>query len=181
MIQLSLKILVNKLVIRTKFFKRKRLNSVELLVLDFDGVMTDNKVIVSQDGAESVSCWRSDGVGLEKLKLLGVRIIVLSTEKNPVVNARANKLGLECRQGIIDKGIEILNICDYYKINLLNVVFLGNDINDLSGFKVVGYPMCVADSHPDIYPYVIYMSKNKGGSGAVREISDLIYEAKQLQ
>lgn len=177
MIQLNLKILFRKYITRLKFNKGD-LGVVELLVLDFDGVLTDNKVTVSQDGSESVVCWRGDGVGIDKLKSIGVRVIIVSTETNSVVKARANKLAIECRQKIIDKGHEINEICNEYKIKPSNVAFLGNDINDISGLRVVGFPMGVADAHCDIYPFIKFITKNKGGLGGVREVCELIYGAK---
>lgn len=178
MIQLNLKTWFNKCIVNLKF-KKTRLGVVELLVLDFDGVLTDNKVVVTQDGIESVICWRGDGLGIAKLKSIGVRVIIVSTEVNNVVKARANKLGIECRQNIADKGNEIEKICNDYTIKPINVVFLGNDINDISGFRMVGFPMGVADAHYDIYPFIKFITKNKGGMGAVREVCELIYGAKK--
>lgn len=175
---MRLKTLIDKCFIRLGLQKR-RLSAVKLLVLDFDGVLTDNKVIVSEDGAESVICWRGDGIGIGKLKSLGIQIIIVSSEINAVVKVRANKLGLEFRQNISDKGQEISEICNDYNIDLSNVVFLGNDINDIPGLMVVGFPMGVADAHIAIYPYIKYITQNKGGKGAVREVCELIYDAKK--
>lgn len=178
MIQLNLKTLFNKYIIRLRLNK-KDLGAVELLVLDFDGVMTDNKVIVSESGVESVVCWRGDGIGIGKLKSIGVQVIIVSTETNGVVKARANKLGIEFRQKITDKGHEINKICNEYKIKLKNVVFLGNDANDIPGLRVVGFPIGVADAHYVIFPYIKFITKKKGGLGSVREVCELIYEAKK--
>jgi 3-deoxy-D-manno-octulosonate 8-phosphate phosphatase (KDO 8-P phosphatase) len=72
---------------------------VRLAVFDFDGVLTDNRVYVFEDGREAVACWRSDGFGLVRLQQTGVRVMVLSTEVNPVVSARCRKLKLDCVQG----------------------------------------------------------------------------------
>ncbi len=175
---MNLKILFYKYITRLKFNK-SNLEAVELLILDFDGVLTDNKVIVSQDGDESVVCWRGDGVGVDKLKSIGVRTIIVSTETNSVVKVRANKLGIECRQKISDKGYEINQICSEYKIKPNNVVFLANDINDISGLRAVGFPMGVSDAHRDIYPFIKFITKTKGGLGGVREVCELIYDAKK--
>ena len=89
----------------------KLLASVELIAFDFDGVFTDNTVYVSQDGTESVHCWRSDGLGLSRLAGIGVKTYIVSTEKNPVVAIRANKLKIQCKQGVEDKAAAILDIC----------------------------------------------------------------------
>lgn len=153
-------------------------NKVDLIAFDFDGVFTDNFVTVNEKGEEEVRCSRSDGLGLSRLKSLGVQLIILSTEKNPVVSKRAEKLGLTCFQNIEDKGIEIQRIAEKLKVNLSNTMFVGNDINDIPALSLVGFPVGVNDSYPEIYPHIKYRTQKNGGKGAVREICDLVYFAK---
>lgn len=155
------------------------LADVRLVALDFDGVFTDNTVYVTQDGVESVRCWRSDGIGLTRLRGVGVHTLILSTEVNPVVTARANKLRIPCIQGVEDKAAAIINTCIELGIAPRQAVFLGNDINDVPAFKAVGLPIAVADAYPEILPHVLYRTIENGGHGAVREVCDLIYHAKQ--
>ena len=76
------------------------LSRIKMIILDFDGVMTDNRVIVMQDGNEAVTCSRSDGMGIQQILTEGVVALVLSTEANPVVQARCNKLGIPCIQNL---------------------------------------------------------------------------------
>ena len=147
-------------------------------MFDFDGVFTDNTVIVSQDGTESVRCWRSDGLGLSRISKLGVQSFIISTEANPVVTARARKLKLPCKQNIADKAAAILETCRELGIDPQQTMFVGNDINDIPGFKVVGIPVAVADAYPEVYPHVLFRTEKPGGFGAVREICDLIYHAQ---
>lgn len=147
-------------------------------MFDFDGVFTDNTVIVSQDGTESVRCWRSDGLGLSRISKLGVQSFIISTEANPVVTARARKLKLPCKQNIADKAAAILETCCELGIDPQHTMFIGNDINDIPGFKVVGIPVAVADAYPEVYPHVLFRTEKPGGFGAVREICDLIYHAQ---
>lgn len=154
------------------------LASIQLLVFDFDGVFTDNTVSVSQDGTESVRCWRSDGLGLSRLAKLGVKIFIISTETNPVVTARARKLKLPCKQDIADKAAAILETCQELGIDPQQTMFVGNDINDIPAFKVVGIPVAVADAYPEVYPHILFRTEKPGGFGAVREICDLIYHAR---
>lgn len=154
------------------------LSSVRLIAFDFDGVFTDNTVYVTQDGVESVRCWRSDGLGLSRLRSVGVQAFIISTEANPVVSARAQKLKLACKQGIEDKAAAVLATCLELDIPPEQTMFVGNDINDISAFKSVGLPVAVADAYPEIYPYVLYRTQKPGGMGAVREICDLVYNAK---
>jgi len=154
------------------------LASVRLIAFDFDGVFTDNAVYVSQDGLETVRCWRSDGLGLARLRNVGVEAFIISTEANPVVTARANKLKLSCKQGVDDKAAELLATCEALQIIPEECMFVGNDINDIQAFQSIGVPVGVADAYPEIYPFVLYRTQRPGGFGAVREICDLVCNAK---
>lgn len=155
------------------------LASVQLIAFDFDGVFTDNTVYVSQDGLEAVRCWRSDGLGLSRLRSVGVQAFVISTEINPVVLARANKLKLPCKQGVEDKAAAILETCRELSIAPAQTMFVGNDINDIPAFKSIGVPVAVADAYPEVYPHVLYRTEKPGGFGAVREVCDLVFHAKR--
>lgn len=155
------------------------LSSVKLVAFDFDGVFTDNTVYVTQEGVESVRCWRSDGLGLTRLRNSGVNAFIISTEVNPVVTARALKLKLPCKQGIEDKAAAILETCRELGIAPAHTMFVGNDINDIPAFNAVGIPVAVADAYPETYPHVLYRTNQPGGLGAVREVCDLIFHAKQ--
>jgi 3-deoxy-D-manno-octulosonate 8-phosphate phosphatase (KDO 8-P phosphatase) len=156
-------------------------SSVRLIVFDFDGVFTDNTVLVDQRGVESVRCWRSDGLGISRVLALGVQTYIISTEVNPVVTVRAEKLNTPCRQGVQRKDDEILNICGELGIPTKQTMFVGNDINDIPAFKVIGFPVAVADAYPEVSPYVIFQTERPGGLGAVREICDIVFEAKMLK
>jgi 3-deoxy-D-manno-octulosonate 8-phosphate phosphatase (KDO 8-P phosphatase) len=155
------------------------LATIQLVAFDFDGVFTDNTVYVSQDGTESVRCWRSDGLGLSRLRCVDVQAIILSTEANPVVTVRANKLKLPCRQAIEDKAAAVIDTCRELGIDPQRTMFVGNDINDIPAFNVVGIPVAVADAHPETHHHVLYRTIRPGGLGAVREVCDLIFNAKQ--
>jgi 3-deoxy-D-manno-octulosonate 8-phosphate phosphatase (KDO 8-P phosphatase) len=155
----------------------EKLCSIKLAVFDFDGVFTDNAVYVSEAGIESVKCSRSDGLGLSRLKSIGVDTLIISTEKNPVVSVRANKMGIKCIQGVENKAETLNKLALDQSINLRSVMFLGNDINDISAFKLVGIPVAVADAYEEVTQYTIHMTECKGGMGAVREICDKIYFA----
>jgi YrbI family 3-deoxy-D-manno-octulosonate 8-phosphate phosphatase len=154
------------------------LKAVQLVAFDFDGVFTDNRVITSQDGTESVSCWRSDGIGISRLQKKGIKIVIISTETNPVVRIRAQKLKIQCYQAVEDKSEKILELCKIHNISNINTMFVGNDINDIPAFKSVGIPVGVQDCYHEIEPYILFKTNKPGGYGAVREICDLIYFAK---
>ncbi len=150
-----------------------RIRSIRLVAFDFDGVFTDNKVYVFQDGTEAVCCHRGDGIGLEKLKYLGIDCVVVSTEVNPIVGARGRKLGVPCVQGCQDKRVALEAIVRERRLSLEQVAFLGNDVNDRSCLEIVGLPMVVQNAHSDVISLALYQTKAKGGEGAVREVCDL--------
>ena len=160
---------------------KRDLAAVRLVVFDFDGVFTDNTVWTTQDGVESVRCWRSDGLGLSRLKAEGVPVVIVSTEVNPVVSARAKKLALPVHQGIEDKGEAVRQICAERGVDAANVMYVGNDINDISAFEQVGIPVAVADAHPDVKPHVVMRTRKAGGFGAVREVCDWIVDARRAR
>lgn len=147
---------------------------VEGLALDFDGVFTDNRVYVSGDGTELVVCHRGDGLGLAELRARGVPIVVISSESNPVVRVRTQKLGLECIQVSGDKAEALRRWAAENHRNLNNVVYIGNDINDIPCLKLAGFPVVPADAHPAVKPYARFVLRQSGGWGAIREMCDLI-------
>ena len=146
---------------------------IRLVAFDFDGVFTDNMVYVFENGTEAVRCFRSDGIGLQKLKRAGIKTVIISTEANPVVSARARKLKMECIQNCQDKRAVLEDIAANMDITLDEVAFVGNDINDLPCLNRVALPIVVKDAHPDVVPVARYQTKTSGGCGAVREICDL--------
>lgn len=152
----------------------EKFKKIKLLVLDFDGVMTDNRVLVSEKGEESVFCDRSDSLGIEMLKKKGIDIMVISKEKNKVVKTRCKKLKIECLNNINDKKSILLSEIKKRRIELENVCFIGNDINDLECIKIAGIGVAVADSYTLVLKSADYITKKKGGKGAIREVIDLI-------
>ncbi len=154
---------------------------VRLLVLDFDGVLTDNHVYCDQNGTEQVRCWRGDGIGLNRLQSQGISVYILSTETNPVVATRARKLGVPVQQGVVDKAAGIKDLAKNSYIDLHHVAFVGNDVNDLPALKIVGLPIAVADAHRDIQSSVKMVTTAMGGKGAVREVCDFLCSLTLVQ
>ena len=157
------------------------LASIQLVVFDFDGVFTDNRVFVDQNGSESVACWRSDGLGLSRIHEVGIKAYIVSTETNPVVTQRANKLKIACRQSVADKAACVLEICDELNVTPQETMFVGNDINDIPAFDLVAAGVGVADSYDEIDPHILFRTEKSGGFGAVREICDMLYHSKKNQ
>lgn len=154
------------------------LTSIKFLVLDFDGVMTDNRVLVLQDGTEGVFCNRSDGLGIEMLRKAAFPVMVLSKEQNPVVAARCRKLNLECVQGCDDKLSELKRQASARGLAPREIAYVGNDVNDVECMKWVGAPIAVADAYPEALAAARLVTSKAGGLGAVREIAELILRSR---
>ncbi|NHI16998.1 acylneuraminate cytidylyltransferase [Microbacterium excoecariae] len=149
------------------------------VVTDFDGVHTDDTAIVAEDGTESVRVSRSDGMGVALLRRAGVPVLILSTEKNPVVSARARKLGVDVVQGSSDKARALAAWAAEREIPLSGVAYVGNDVNDLGALESVGWPIAVAGSHPLVLAAARVVLTRPGGAGAVREVADRVLVARR--
>jgi N-acylneuraminate cytidylyltransferase len=150
---------------------------IRLLVLDFDGVITDNRVWVDGDGREAVMAYRSDPVGLKALQKAGIQVIVISTETDPVVTARCRKIGIKAIQGVEDKPVVLQQYLQQQSIANDQVVYLGNDINDTPCFPMVGCAVVVADAQPVARRQADRVLTRNGGYGAVRELCDIILQS----
>ena len=151
---------------------------VDALVTDFDGVHTDDTVMVDQLGRETVRVSRSDGHGVARLRAAGVPVLILSAEENPVVGRRAEKLGVECAQGVAEKGAVLRDWASARGIRLDRIAYLGNDRGDLPALAEVGWPIAVADAVPEVRAAARHVLEHRGGDGAVRELADLIIGAR---
>jgi N-acylneuraminate cytidylyltransferase len=150
-------------------------DKIDCLILDFDGVLTDDRVWVNERGEEMVAANRADGLGLEALRNhTGIPVIVVSRETNPVVAHRCKKLQLPVLQAVLDKDQAVRNLIESEKFDPAHVVFVGNDINDLVVFPLVGYTIVPADAHPEVQRRADLILSKAGGKGAVREVCDMI-------
>lgn len=147
---------------------------VDAVVTDFDGVHTDDTALVDADGSEHVRVSRSDGMGVARLRRAGVPVLILSTETNPVVGARAAKLKVDVLQAIDDKATALRQWADIRGIPLARIAYLGNDVNDLDAMALVGWPVAVADARPEVRAAARRVLSRPGGHGAVRELADLV-------
>lgn len=151
---------------------------IQLLALDFDGVLTDNCVWVDQDGREMIVANRSDSLGINMLRQAGVETVVISMEANPVVAARCRKMDIPWIQGENDKATALKKLLLERKVDASEVVFLGNDVNDLPCFPLVGWAVAVADAVPEVARQADFVLSRPGGHAAVRELCDLILARK---
>lgn len=168
--------------------KREKTNALEklrrarLLVLDFDGVLTDDRVLVDQNGTEAVFCSRSDGMGLALLrKHTSLEVIIISAEQNPVVARRCDKLNVTYSQGCDDKMSLLENICEERGLSSEHVAYMGNDVNDLKCMRWAGFSIAPCDSHSDVLSCANLITVNRGGYGAFRELADLLIHGIDLK
>ena len=149
-------------------------NKIKLVVYDFDGVMTDNKVYIDQNGNEMVQVSRADGLGVSEIIKLGIQQIIMSTEVNPVVTQRAIKLKIPCLQGLNNKKDALLDYSKKNDIDLKKVAYVGNDTNDMGAMEIAGFSFCPNDSHESIKEIADHILSRNGGDGAIRELFDII-------
>ena len=155
--------------------------TVRLVVPDFDGVLTDDRVWVDSDGTESVAADRSDGMGLARLKAAGIEAIVISSEVNPVVAARSRKLGLAWEQGVTDKAAALRAALSARGVAAEQAIYLGNDVNDLPCFPLVACGVAVADAAPEVLQAADLILSRSGGRGAVRELCEILLRRREAQ
>lgn len=147
---------------------------VTAVVTDFDGVHTDDTAYVGSDGRELVRVSRRDGMGVSLLRRAGIPMLILSTETNPVVARRAEKLRVPVLHGVEDKAAALASWAEKQGVALDDVVYLGNDVNDLPAMRIVGWPAAVADAHPEVLAAARIVLNRPGGHGAVRELVELV-------
>lgn len=147
------------------------IGEVAIIVSDFDGVLTDNRVYLAENGLESIICNRLDSSGADSLKKSGVKVIILSGESNQVVGLRCKKIGLEHFTGIANKSKVLKMISDSNGVPLREIMYIGNDSNDIECMKLCGHPTAVSDATPEAKRVARYFTQRKGGEGVLREVA----------
>jgi N-acylneuraminate cytidylyltransferase len=161
--------------------KRSMPQRIDLIISDFDGVITDNRVWVDQHGTEFVAAYRSDSIGVQALRRIGIEVMILSSEPNRVVEARARKMGVQVIHGvgIYDKGRVMLEMLKERNLSAENTIYIGNDLNDLPCFEIAGWSVAVADAYPEVIRAADHVLNKPGGHGALRELCDLVLQQTQ--
>ena len=161
--------------------KRSMPEKIDLIISDFDGVITDNRVWVNEDGTEFVAAYRSDSIGVQMLRAIGIEVMILSSEANRVVEARARKMGVQVIHGVgvQNKGRVMRDVLEQKNIKAENVIYIGNDLNDLPCFEIAGWSVAVADAYPEVIRAADFVLSKAGGHGALRELIDLLLKRKK--
>ena len=149
-------------------------SKIKLIVYDFDGVMTDNHVYVSQDGVEMAMCHRGDGLGVGIIRDLGIDQVIISTEVNPIVAKRAEKLKIPVIHKVKDKAQALKEYCAEKNISAEDVMYIGNDTNDLEAMKLAGIKGAPKDAEPEILAIADWVSSKNGGYGVIRELARVL-------
>jgi YrbI family 3-deoxy-D-manno-octulosonate 8-phosphate phosphatase len=152
------------------------IDNIDAFVFDFDGVLTNNLVQIDENGRESVSCSRADGLAFDVLRKLNKPVYILSTEKSLVVEARAKKIKVSVIQGVSDKVKAIKELSNKNNYNLNKIFYVGNDLNDYNAMKICGYSACPIDSHKKIKELSNIVLNTRGGEGVVRELLEEVLD-----
>ena len=155
------------------------LTAVRFAVFDFDGVFSDNRVWTNDRGEESVACFRGDTMGLRRLDEVGVEYLVLTSETNDAVAARARKMRADCIKGVEHKLPVLHAEVERRGVSLAETSYLGNDVNDAECLAVVGLPVVPADAWAEVIPLARLVLTRAGGHGCVREFCDAVWLAKR--
>ncbi len=157
------------------------IDCIDVLVFDFDGVLTDNSVYIDESGREQVKCSRSDGLAFDVLRKINKPVCIISTEKNSVVSSRAAKLRIPVIQGVSDKARELEKLANEHSYQLSKILFVGNDLNDYPAMNLCGFTACPGDSHQVIQELSTFVLRTEGGKGVVRELIEEIFQLDPLK
>ena len=152
--------------------------SLAAIVCDFDGVLTDNSVYVSEDGSEAVRCSRADGLAFDALRKLAIPTFILSTETNPVVAMRGKKVQIPVIQGKYEKHVTLMELASTRGFALEAVLYVGNDVNDEAAMRLCGYRACPSDAHPSILAISNVHLRPAGGAGVMRDLVERVLEVR---
>jgi len=160
---------------------KKKLNKQKkpkVIFTDFDGCLTDDRVWLNQEGEEFVAANRKDGLAVNRLSKLGIKVVITSTETNKVVSARGKKLEIEVLQGLKDKAVSINQYLNQNNLSWSESWYLGNDLNDLGAIKKAHFSICPGDAVKAVKKEVDLKLKTKGGYGVLSELVTLIESSK---
>jgi 3-deoxy-D-manno-octulosonate 8-phosphate phosphatase (KDO 8-P phosphatase) len=162
---------------------RRRAARLRLVVTDSDGVLTDAGVYYSARGEELKRFSIRDGMGVERLGKAGIRTAILTGEKSPSLERRAEKLGIEgLYLGVRDKGAALDKVLADHGVELEEVAYIGDDVNDLDPIDriaVAGLTGAPADALPDVLERVHYRCALPGGHGAFRDFAEWILRPRK--
>jgi 3-deoxy-D-manno-octulosonate 8-phosphate phosphatase (KDO 8-P phosphatase) len=160
---------------------KSKLKNCLLVVTDVDGVLTDGKISYTSSGEELKSFNIKDGLGFKLIQNIGIQTAIITGRTSAMVDRRAHELGINhLVQGREDKGLALQNLCEELAIPLEQCLYIGDDLPDLKAIIAAGTGVATADAHAELIKHADYCCNLAGGSGAFREVSELILEARGL-
>lgn len=157
----------------------RKASAVKAIFFDVDGVLTDGKIIYDDSGKESKYFHVKDGLIIKYLKKYKILTGAITGRESSVVTKRMAELKVDfCHQGIIDKLSVFVKLVKHYKLKMKEVVFIGDDLNDLEVLNTCGFSVCPADSPLYIKEHVDLITNTCGGEGVLREVADLVLAAR---
>jgi 3-deoxy-D-manno-octulosonate 8-phosphate phosphatase (KDO 8-P phosphatase) len=154
---------------------RQKAEKIRLLALDVDGVLTDGRIIYDSKGEQIQKFHVHDGLGLKLLQKAGIHIAIITSRNSKPLIKRCEELGINrLYQGVKDKNSVLETLQDELSLENKNICYVGDDLVDLPVLIRAELAVGVSDCHPMILPYVHYVTRKKGGEGAVREVCDII-------
>ena len=158
----------------------ERAARVRLLVLDVDGVLTDGRLYIGPSGEEFKAFHVRDGAGIVALRRAGVAVAIISGRSSAAVEYRAAELGIEhVHQGVADKGRALERLLAELGLDRSAAACVGDDTPDLPLLEAAGFAVAVADAHPAARAAAHWVTSLPGGRGAVREVCDLLLQARR--
>jgi 3-deoxy-D-manno-octulosonate 8-phosphate phosphatase (KDO 8-P phosphatase) len=159
----------------------KKASLIKGIFFDVDGVLTDGRIIYDDTGKEIKSFSVKDGLIISYLKKAGIITGAISGRESPAVTRRCAELKVDfCHQGILDKAMVFEKLLKHYKLKSKEVVYIGDDINDLPVFRLAGFTVCPSDTFDYLKEQVDLVTTAKGGNGVLREVGDLVLTSKGL-
>ena len=157
----------------------EKAKDIKLVILDVDGVMTDGRIVIDDNGVESRNFDIKDGMGVVVMMMSGVEVAIITSKKSGAVRHRAEELKIKrFHEGIKKKTEPYEEMLKEMGITDAQVAYVGDDLVDLSMMKRVGFPVAVADAVDEVREAAVYVTKARGGYGAVREVAEMILKAQ---
>lgn len=158
---------------------QQRLQAVKAVLLDVDGVLTDGSIYYDHTGREMKRFHVADGLGIELLRHAGLRVAILSGRVSEAIARRAAELKIaETYQGVRDKKAQIEKLRQQWEMKAEELLYIGDDLNDLPAFEAVGVRVAVANAVQELKEQAHYITRTPGGSGAVREVCEWLLKAR---
>lgn len=156
-----------------------RAKRVHLAAFDVDGVMSDGTLAYTDSGSETKVFHALDGQGLKALAASGLALAIISARRSPVVQRRAEELGIRhLIQGAADKLASLSSLAAHLSLELAQCAFMGDDLVDLGALQACGFACSVPEAPLLIRQNAHYVTQRKGGAGAVREFCELLVRAR---